>query len=113
MTNDTPQPENHPAAPVVREKRSWAMPLIIGLAVVASLAVGGIGGYAIASATAPGGRPGIEQAGAPSGPFADRRDAPRDERGPRPGPGEGRERSGDERPSDQTDADDTESGTEG
>lgn len=103
MTNDTPQPENPPAAPVVREKRSWAMPLIVGLAVVASLAVGGIGGYAIASATGPGNRPGIEQAGAPHGPFADRRDAPRDDRGPRPGPGDGEHRPGGDRPSDEAD----------
>lgn len=68
-------PASEPAAPVqqaapavVTEKRRWAMPLISALVVVAALAVGGIGGFAIATATHAGGRPAIEQGQFPGGP---------------------------------------------
>ena len=71
-------PASEPAAPVqttapvvVTEKRSWAMPLISALVVVAALVVGGIGGFAIATATHSGGRGGIEQGPFPGGPGPD------------------------------------------
>jgi hypothetical protein len=57
------------AAPVVvRETGSWFRPLVSALVVVAALVVGGIGGFAIATATLSGGRPAIEQGQFPGGP---------------------------------------------
>ena len=64
-------PASEPAAPVqeapvvVREKRSWAMPLVSALVVVAALVTGGIGGFAIATQSA--GRPANEQGRLPTG----------------------------------------------
>jgi hypothetical protein len=58
------------AAPVtvVREKRNWATPLIAALVVVIALVVGGVGGFALARATGPGGdRQAIQQGQLPHG----------------------------------------------
>ena len=59
------------AAPVtvVREKGSWVTPLIAALVVVVTLVVGGVGGFALARATGPGGdRPAMQQGQFPGGP---------------------------------------------
>ena len=59
------------AAPVtvVSEKRNWATPLIAALVVVVALVVGGVGGFALARATGPGGdRQAMQQGQLPGGP---------------------------------------------
>jgi hypothetical protein len=94
-------PASEPAAPVqqtapvvVTEKRRWAMPLISALVVVAALVVGGIGGFAIATATHSGGRPAMEQGAFPGGPG--QQGGPQ-QGGPQQGPGPGAPQNG-ERP---------------
>ncbi len=66
--NDAPAASEAPAsnettaAPVtvVREKRGWATPLIAALVVVAALVVGGVGGFALATALDRDGRPAMQ-----------------------------------------------------
>jgi hypothetical protein len=108
-------PASEPAAPVqqaspvvVAEKRRWAMPLISALVVVAALVVGGIGGFAIATATHAGGRPAFEQGQFPGGPQQGQLP-----QGPQGGPGQNGERP--QPPSDQSgDSDgDTDDSTQG
>ncbi|WP_395640342.1 hypothetical protein [Pseudolysinimonas sp.] len=102
-------PASEPAAPVqeaapvvVTQKRRWVLPLISALVVVAALVVGGIGGFAIATATQAGGRPAIEQGQFPGGPGQ--------QGGTQQGPGQGDGQDGErpEPPSDSTDGDSTE-----
>ena len=115
-------PASEPTAPVqqaapvvVTEKRRWAMPLISALVVVAALVVGGIGGFAIATATHSGGRPAMEQGAVPGGPG--QQGGPQ-ESGPQQGPGQGGPQNGEhpeppsERPDGSTDESDGDS-TEG
>lgn len=105
-------PVQHAAPVVVTEKRRWAMPLISALVVVAALVVGGIGGFAIATATHAGGRPAMEQGQMPGGPGQQggtqqgQQGGP--QQGPIPAPGEGDAPTGErpQRPSDQS-GDDT------
>lgn len=106
-------PASEPAAPVqqaapavVTEKRRWAMPLISALVVVAALVVGGIGGFAIATATHAGGRPAIEQGRFPGGPGQPGQQGQQGQLppGPQGGPGQNGERP--QPPSDQSDEDD-------
>lgn len=66
-----PAPVAAPAT-FVREKNTWLTPLVAALVVVATLVIGGVGGYALAAATHAGGRPAIHQGQFP---------------GPGPGPG--------------------------
>ncbi len=106
-------PASEPAAPVqqaapavVTEKRRWAMPLVSALVVVAALVVGGIGGFAIATATHAGARPAIEHVRLPGGPGQ-----PGQQGGPqqgRPG-GPGGPQNGErpQPPSDPSDEDDS------
>ena len=119
-------PASEPAAPVqqaapavVTEKRRWAMPLISALVVVAALAVGGIGGFAIATATHAGGRPAIEQGQFPGGPGqpgqqggSQQGQLPQGPQGPQGGPGQNGERP--QPPSDPSEEDDdSDDSTEG
>ena len=98
-------PTSEPAAPVqeapvvVREKRSWFRPLISALVVVAALVVGGIGGFAIATATHAGDRVAFEQGLFPGRPG---------QQGQQGGPGQGQQQNGErpQPPSDQS-GDDT------
>ena len=64
-------------------RRRWVLPLVAGLAVVAALVVGGVGGYGLARATGPAWPVGIHQGPAPQGHGPER---PDDRRGPHPGP---------------------------
>jgi hypothetical protein len=77
------------AAPVtvVNEKRNWATPLIAALVVVVALVVGGVGGFALARATGPGGdRQSIQQGQFPGGPGGGQQGGPQ-QGGPQQGPG--------------------------
>jgi uncharacterized membrane protein len=95
-------PASEPVAPVqeapvvVRERRGWFRPLISALIVVAALVVGGIGGFAIATATQAGGRVGVEQGQLPGAPGQGQS-----------GPGMGGDQSGErpQPPSDQSGGD--------
>jgi hypothetical protein len=86
MTNtntEVPPPTSAPAPVQERPRRRWVTPLVGGLAVVAALAVGGVGGYALANATDAGGPPGIHagpQGGQQAGPPDARRGPGPDER---------------------------------
>ncbi|MEO5534593.1 MAG: hypothetical protein ABIR17_05615 [Pseudolysinimonas sp.] len=56
---------------IVRERRSWLVPLVSALAIALALVVGGIGGFAIGRATDHReGRVAMEQAHFPGGPGA-------------------------------------------
>jgi hypothetical protein len=75
------------AAPVtvVSEKRNWATPLTAALVVVVTLVVGGVGGFALARATVPGGdRQSIQQGQLPGGPGGGQQGQ---QGGPQQGPG--------------------------
>jgi len=81
------------AAPVtvVSEKRNWATPLIAALVVVVALVVGGVGGFALARATGPGGdRQSIQQGQLPGGPGGGQQQGQQggpQQGGPQQGPG--------------------------
>ncbi len=80
------------AAPVkvVSEKRSGATPLIAALVVVMALVVGGVGGFALARATGPGGDRQIQQgqfAGGPGGGQQGQQGGPQQGPGGQHGPG--------------------------
>ena len=79
------------AAPVtvVRETGSWVTPLIAALVVVVTLVVGGVGGFALARATGPGGdRPAMQQGQLPGGQQGGIQQGPGGQQGgPQQGPG--------------------------
>lgn len=120
-------PASEPPAPaqeapvVVRERRSWFRPLISALVVVAALVVGGIGGFAIATATHAG-RGAVVQGELPAGPGSDQQgqvqpgpgqpgqQMPRDPQGGSGANGRNGERP--QPPSDQSDDDSGDSGTD-
>jgi hypothetical protein len=58
-----PPASAYPVAPatVVRERGGWVTPLIAALVVVVTLVVGGVGGFALATATHAGARPAMQQ----------------------------------------------------
>jgi hypothetical protein len=58
-----PPASAYPVAPVpvVRERSGWVTPLVAALVVVVTLVVGGVGGFALATATLAGARPAMSQ----------------------------------------------------
>lgn len=74
---------------VVQEKRNWATPLIAALVVVVALVLGGAGGFALASVTHAGARPGIEQEQLPGSGQNQGPGGPQGQGGPQQGPGGG------------------------
>jgi hypothetical protein len=85
------------AAPVtvVSEKRNWATPLVAALVVVVALVVGGVGGFALARATGPGGdRQAMQQGQFPGGPSGGQQGQGQLGQGQQGGPQQGGQQGG-------------------
>ena len=61
----SPTPEPAAPAAVARPRSGWVTPFIASLVVAVTLVVGGVGGFALATATHAGGRPAIDLVSAP------------------------------------------------